>query len=95
MKGKGACGLDINTTSRTRQTFDRQFSSPFFFVVLVFDCLHGGLDRWETVLEARKSTWMASQVGVYVENFVNPHRDVYSGGKRSIFDFLVLKSIGK
>ena len=32
---------------------------------------------------------------VYVENFVNPHGDVYSGGKRSIFDFLVLKSITK
>ena len=35
------------------------------------------------------------RVGVYVENFVNPHGDVYSGGKRSIFDFLVIKSITK
>ena len=35
------------------------------------------------------------RVGVYVENFVNPHGDVYSGGKRSIFDLLVVKSITK
>ena len=41
--------------------------SPFLpfksicLVVLVFGCFYGSLDRWETVLEARKSTWMASQ----------------------------------
>ena len=41
-----------------------------FLVVLVFDCLHGGLDRCETVLEARKSTWMASQGRVLLKS---PH----------------------
>ena len=44
---------------------------------------------------SKKKHWVASQGQVYVENFVNPHGDVYSGGKRSIFDLLVLKSMGK
>ena len=43
----------------------------------------------------KKAPGWPLRVGVYVENFLNPHGDVYSGGKRSIFDFLVLKSMGK
>ena len=66
-----------------------------FLVVLVFDCLHGGLNRWETVLVEETTPGWPLRVGVYVENFVNPHGDVYSGGKRSNFDFLVVKSMGK
>ena len=30
--------------------------------------------------------------GFMFKNFVNPHGDVFSGGKRSTIDFLVLKS---
>ena len=48
----------------------------FFCFVLVFNCLYGGLDRWETVLKARNSTcsltWMASQGRGLCRKFCQP-----------------------